>query len=42
MKEILDAAYGKQSVTSQGFAEELFNACIKSGGNMDTVLGRRL
>ena len=42
MKEILDAAYGKQAVTSQSFAEELFTACIKSGGNMDTVLGRRL
>jgi hypothetical protein len=42
MKEILDAAYGKQAVTSQAFAEELFTACIKSGGNMDTVLGRRL
>ena len=42
MKEILDAAYGKEAVTSQRFAEELFNACIKSGGNMDTVLGQRL
>ena len=42
MKDILDAAYGKEAVTSQRFAEELFNACIKSGGNMDTVLGRRL
>ena len=42
MKEILDAAYGKEAITSQRFAEELFNACIKSGGNMDTVLGRRL
>jgi hypothetical protein len=42
MKDILDAAYGKEAITSQRFAEELFNACIKSGGNMDTVLGRRL
>jgi hypothetical protein len=42
MKEILDAAYGKQAVTSQTFAEELFTACMKDGGNMDTVLGRRL
>ena len=42
MKDILEAAYGKEAVTSQRFAEELFNACIKSGGNMDTVLGRRL
>ena len=28
MKEILEAAYGKQAVTSQTFAEELFTACI--------------
>lgn len=42
MKDILEAAYGKQSTPSQAFAEELFTACIKSGGNMDTVLGRRL
>jgi hypothetical protein len=42
MKEILEAAYGKQAVTSQSFAEELFTACIKDGGNMDTILGKRL
>ena len=42
MKDILEAAYGKQSTPSQAFAEELFTACIKDGGNMDTVLGRRL
>ena len=42
MKEILEAAYGKQAVTSQNFAEELFTACIKDGGNMDTILGKRL
>jgi hypothetical protein len=42
MKEILDAAYRKNASTSQTFAEELFTACMKSGGNMDTVLGRRL
>jgi hypothetical protein len=42
MKDILEAAYGKQATPSQAFAEELFTACIKSGGNMDTVLGRRL
>jgi len=42
MKDILEAAYGKESTPSQAFAEELFTACIKSGGNMDTVLGRRL
>jgi len=42
MKDILEAAYGKAATPSQAFAEELFTACIKSGGNMDTVLGRRL
>jgi len=42
MRDILEAAYGKQATPSQAFAEELFTACIKSGGNMDTVLGRRL
>jgi hypothetical protein len=42
MKDILDAAYGKEGETSQKFAEELFAACMKTGGNMDTVLGRRL
>ena len=43
MKDILDAAYRKEmSTTSQNFAEELFMACIKSGGDMDTILGKRL
>ena len=42
MKDIIDAAYRKESATSQAFAEELFTACIKSGGNMDTILGKRL
>jgi hypothetical protein len=42
MKDILEAAYGKQATPSQAFAEELFTACIERGGNMDTVLGRRL
>src|SRR5687768_6165720 len=41
MRDILDAAYRNQS-DSQKFAEELFAACMKTGGNMDTVLGRRL
>ena len=27
--------------SGQKFAEELFTACMKTGGNMDTVLGRR-
>ena len=42
MKDILEAAYRHQGGTSQKFAEELFAACMKTGGNMDTVLGRRL
>jgi hypothetical protein len=42
MKDILDAAYRNEGDTSQKFAEELFTACMKTGGNMDTVLGKRL
>jgi hypothetical protein len=42
MKDILDAAYRSNGDSSQKFAEELFAACMKTGGNMDTVLGRRL
>jgi len=43
MKDILDAAYRNGNATpSQTFAEELFTACMKTGGNMDNVLGRRL
>jgi hypothetical protein len=42
MKDILDAAYRPGGDDSQKFASELFTACIKTGGNMDTVLGRRL
>lgn len=42
MKDILDAAYRSNGATSQKFAEELFAACMKTGGNMDTVLGKRL
>lgn len=42
MRDILDAAYNNEGDTSQKFAEELFAACMKTGGNMDTVLGRRL
>jgi hypothetical protein len=41
MKDILDAAY-KDQRTSQRFAEQLFTTCMKSAGNMDTVLGNRL
>lgn len=42
MAEIIDAAYRDGNVPSQKFAEELFAACMKSGGNMDGVLGRKL
>ena len=46
MRDILDAAYrekgGSNGASSQQFAEELFTACMKTGGNMDTILGRRL
>jgi hypothetical protein len=44
MNDILQAAYAKTegSASAQKFAEELFAVCMKSGGNMDTVLGRKL
>ena len=42
MKDIIDAAYRKNGDSSQKFAEELFTACMKDGGNMDTVLGKAL
>jgi hypothetical protein len=46
MKDILDAAYvptaAAGGTTSQRFAEDLFATCMKSGGNMDSVLGRKL
>jgi hypothetical protein len=46
MRDILDAAYreqgGSDGADSQEFAENLFTACMKTGGNMDTVLGRKL
>jgi hypothetical protein len=50
MRDIVDAAYSAQRDTSasaggtssgQKFAEELFSTCMKSGGDMDNVLGRR-
>lgn len=48
MRDIMDAAYSRQdnastggTVASQKFAEELFATCMKSGGNMDNILGRR-
>jgi len=47
MAEILDAAYGVKTAAAGGgsgqkFAEELFAACMNSGGNLDGVLGKRL
>ena len=42
MQDILDAAYRPDGDDSQKFAAELFTACMKTGGNMDTVLGRKL
>jgi hypothetical protein len=42
MGDILDAAYRTEGESSQKFAESLFTACIKTGGNMDTILGKRL
>ena len=41
MKEILDAAYVSKGPSGQKFAEELFATCMKSGGDMDPVLGGR-
>ena len=50
LRDITDAAYGAQQDTnassgatasSQTFAEDLFATCMKSGGDMDTILGRR-
>jgi len=46
MKDILDAAYvptaAAGGTTGQTFAEDLYATCMKSGGNMDAVLGRKL
>ena len=43
MHDIIAAAYKKApGVSSQVFAEELFMTCLKNGGNLDLVLGRRL
>jgi hypothetical protein len=50
MRDIVDAAYSAQrdanasaggTAAGQKFAEELFSSCMKSGGDMDNVLGRR-
>ena len=46
MKEILDAAYVSSGIATQNsgqkFAEDLFATCMKSGGDMDPVLGKKL
>jgi hypothetical protein len=42
MKEILDAAYVSKGDSSQEFAEDLYSTCMKSGGDMDPVLGKKL
>ena len=46
MKEILDAAYvpagPTAKATGQEFAETLYATCMKSGGDMDPVLGKKL
>src|SRR5580765_1870291 len=41
MTDIIEAAY-KDQRPSQRFAEMLLSTCMKSAGNMDTVLGSRL
>lgn len=38
MQHILDAAYRRPVASAQSFAEELFAACIKTGGDMDAIL----
>lgn len=43
MKEIIEAAYRPtEDAPSQKFAENLFATCMKTGGNMDQILGRSL
>ena len=43
MTDILAAAYALQgSGSSQKFAQDLFATCMNRGGNMDTILGKRL
>jgi hypothetical protein len=50
LRDITDAAYGAEqqanasaggTASSQEFAEELYTTCMKSGGDMDIILGRR-
>ena len=42
MQDILDAAYIAEGPSSQKFAEELYSTCMKSGADMDQVLGKKL
>lgn len=48
MKDIIAAAYVKNDTAAAGgtagqrFAEELLATCLKTGGNLDPVLGRKL
>src|SRR5262245_39042202 len=44
MNDIMEAAYTKRDAgpSAQKFAENLYATCMKTGGNMDTILGRRL
>ena len=51
MRDITDAAYSAKqrepsasagaTASSQKFAEELYVTCMKSGGDMDPILGRK-
>lgn len=50
MRDITDAAYSAQeeanasaggTASSQKFAEDLFATCMKTGGDMDRMLGQR-
>lgn len=43
MNDIIAAAYKKDAaVSGRQFAEQLFMTCLKTGGNLELVLGRRL
>jgi len=44
MNDIMEAAYTKRDSgpNAQKFAEDLFATCMKTGGNMDKILGKRL
>lgn len=43
MNDIIAAAYKKESMlSSRAFAEQLFATCLKTGGDLELVLGKRL